>query len=89
MDAATALGEIGEDPDLVVPALVEQLNDEDLWVRTFAAVSLGPFGCHAKAAAPAILRLIEEQKANESWRADLVKALQSVDPETAANKGLK
>jgi HEAT repeat protein len=81
-EAAMALGRIGEEPDLVTPALLEDLKEGDLMSRTWTALALGSFGDRAKSAVPAILNLIEQQKTNDSYRAELYQALQKIDPET-------
>ena len=58
-NAAVALREIAEEPDLVVPALMEDLNDPSLRVRSITAIALCNFGERAKPAVPQIIKLIE------------------------------
>ena len=79
--AAIALGQIGEDGDLVVPALLENLKDGSLIERTMTADALSSFGQRGKAAVPVILDLMEQQKTNEVYRGRLQGALGRIDPD--------
>jgi HEAT repeat protein len=75
LDAAVALQEIGEEPNLVVPALMENLKDPDAKVRMITAIALGSFGERSKTAIPKILKIMEESKADELGKSKLLQAL--------------
>jgi HEAT repeat protein len=83
-NAAVALREIGQEPDQVVPALMENLNDPDLKVRSITAIALSSFGEKAKPAVPIILKLIEENKNDELTAGGLFNALAKIAPAAAA-----
>jgi HEAT repeat protein len=82
--AVIALGDIGQEPDLVVPALLDNLNSGDMMWRTWNVIALASFGERAKPAVPVVLSLIEQQNENESYRAQLQRALEKIDSEKAA-----
>lgn len=82
--AAAALGEIRSNPDLVVPALINCLDDADM--NDQAAEALGKFGAQANAAVPKLLPLLHGDK--EARHAAAL-ALPDIDPEAAAKAGLK
>ena len=71
-------------PHLVVPALIENLNDPDPEVREVWPVSLGSFGARAKPAVPQILKIFDENKGNELSAEGLYNALSAIDPAAAA-----
>jgi HEAT repeat protein len=58
--AASALGEIGENPATVVPALIATLRDQDVSVRREAVRSLGLLGDDAREAVPLLVRFLPE-----------------------------
>ena len=77
--AVVVLGNTGRDVKTAVPALIELLKDEDLWVRRFAASALGKFGPDAKIAVPALEELLGDKSA---WvRQACAEALGRIGPE--------
>ncbi|MHB1426956.1 MAG: HEAT repeat domain-containing protein [Gemmataceae bacterium] len=59
--AAQSLGNICEDSERVVPALIERVNNEKrTQPRIFAIQALGEYGPEAKAAIPALTRALKE-----------------------------
>ncbi len=92
-NAATALGKIG-DPQ-VIPLLIAALKDDDSYVRFSAIEALEPFGHKAKAAAPALIGLINNDQeigvfaaaavgavdAEGSSVSALIKALENENPD--------
>ena len=56
-EAARALGLIGRDPQLVVPALIRALGETNVYVVRAAAVALGAFGADAESGLPALRSL--------------------------------
>jgi len=85
--AATALGHIHSEPDVVVPALIEMLGDSDAQLHAVAARALGEFGNHGKAEVAPLIALLGE--GNQDARKAATNALKSIDPEAAANAGVK
>ena len=80
--AAMALGRVGlESDDVVVPALIDSLNDDKWSVRNYAASSLGKFGSKAKRAIPALKRAIQQEEHIEYSSA--LSTLETLDPEAA------
>ncbi|OAI48646.1 hypothetical protein AYO44_06700 [Planctomycetaceae bacterium SCGC AG-212-F19] len=73
------------DPAKVVPGLSVILRDEHLPNRRWAAHALAAFGPNAKEAVPILLNALQEKDFFE-WAAD---ALKKIDPEAAANAGVK
>lgn len=55
---AGALGEIGSEPEMAVPALINSLRDKDAYVREQAAVALSKLGA---AAVPALIELLSSE----------------------------
>jgi HEAT repeat protein len=82
--AATVLGEIKSDPDVVIPALIGCLGDADLEAE--AADALGDFGPLAKAAVPKLLPLLHGDK---EARHAANHALRKIDPIAAAKAGVR
>ncbi|MDB6064055.1 MAG: lyase domain protein repeat-containing protein [Pedosphaera sp.] len=76
--AATKLGILGSQPDIVVPALIEALGDKDLVTAFRAAGALGQFGERAHDAIPALLKARESQVPLVHKGA--VNALKLIDP---------
>lgn len=62
----------------VVPALIEALQDENVYVRRDAARALGAFGEQAKSAIPALQAAQRDQEA--SVRSAAATALERIDP---------
>jgi HEAT repeat protein len=77
--------------DLVVPALIEALSDPNPSVRGNAASSLGNFGRAAEAAAPSMVTLLRDTNAYVSGTVGdrAAQMLLKIDPEAAANAGVK
>jgi HEAT repeat protein len=86
--AIWALGMIRADPTRVVPLLTSALNDPSIDVRDFAAWALEEFGPQASAATPALLDFLN---ASHEYRtmALVTNALKKIDPQAAANAGVK
>jgi HEAT repeats len=87
VNAAWALVHIQADPGLVVPALIKCLGDPNWTVRMDASESLGQMGSDAQAAVPALLVLLKDT--NPNVRAEAEQALKTIDPEAAAQAGVK
>ena len=85
--AANALGMLGQQPDKVVPALIELLGDKDDWARCMAAVGLDLYGDPSKPAVPALLRSLTNCSAQ--FRSFGTHAVKKIDPQAAAKAGLK
>jgi HEAT repeat protein len=83
--AITALGEIHDEPDVVIPFLISYLDDDDL--NDEAATALGNFGSLAKPAIPKILPLLHA--ADDDAQAAAKAALLKIDPDAAAKVGVK
>jgi HEAT repeat protein len=82
-NSAVALREIGEQPDIVVPVLLQTLShDPDLRTREMAAVALGAFGGAAKAAVTNIIDILKNTT-NEISGEGLFNALYDIDPKAA------
>jgi len=84
--AAGALGNLGKQPSVVVPALVEQLKEEkpakgfdDPQFKIFRA--LGLFQGEAKLAVPALLNLLTNKKEDKSIRLQVIWTLAAIGPE--------
>jgi len=60
-EAVRALGAIGAEPDLAVPALLARVEDSDRSVRSDAIRALGEFGHSAASAVPLLTRLLTNQ----------------------------
>jgi len=86
--AAQALGQVHKQLDVILPALLKNLRDPEASVRWSTADAMGRLGPDAKTAFPALLEL---------WRNDpdrnvgpfAANALKRVDPEAAAQAGVK
>jgi HEAT repeat protein len=84
---AVPLGQIHARPDLTVPALTKSLHDPIDVVRGVAATSLAAFGTDAKSAVPELIKLLADP--SPFAREQAASALQKIDPEAAANAGVK
>ncbi len=71
------------DAALVVPALIEALNDKDGDIRVSAALGLGSFGEQAKEAIPA-LQAAQQGGRDARIRDAAAKALSRIDPSRPA-----
>jgi HEAT repeat protein len=76
-----------QDASVVVPALIECLQDMDPFVRRDAAAALGHFGPDAKAASSALLLALRDK--TPKVRTAAAEALKKVDPESAAQAGVR
>ena len=85
--AAQALGHIHSEPGTVVPALMESLRDPDANVRAFAAAALRDFGTNGKPAVAPLVELLGDT--NQQARGAAAKSLKAIDPEAAAQAGVK
>jgi HEAT repeat protein len=81
--AANALGRFGKEPTTVLPALTAALKDESAEVRRYAIYGLKLYRAEAKAALPAILDTLNNDKSEEvrCIAADLLGKL-GADPKT-------
>lgn len=79
LNAALILGELKEEPSLVVPALANSLLDPRFSVRRAAAIALGGFGQDACSAVPALMNLVHET--NPVIRQLATNAILKIDPE--------
>jgi hypothetical protein len=78
-EAADALGWIGQQPDSVIPALINAFDDKE--VEFTAIMSLGAFGERATNAIPALLALLS--RTTDQYRIHYVAlALSHISPET-------
>jgi HEAT repeat protein len=85
--AAMALGHIHSDPGLVVPALIEMLRDADVQLHALAATALGEFGNQGKPAVAPLIELLSQ--GNQDARKAATNALKAIDPEAAAQAGVR
>ncbi|MDB6110263.1 MAG: repeat protein [Pedosphaera sp.] len=87
--AALALGRIAQDSEQVVPALTLSLesSESDVMMRSACAGALGKFGTNAGSAVPALLAALHD--ASEVVRERATTALKSIDPDAAAQAGVK
>ena len=75
VNAARALGFIGEGAKAAVPTLMPLLKDQDKWVRFRAAGALGSIEEGAKDAVPALILLLQDQDDEGFVRSDAAEAL--------------
>ena len=83
--AVGALGEIHQQPDVIVPLLMKYLDDDNL--NTAAAEALGGFGSVAKPAVPKLVALLKIP--DKDLRHAVTESLKKIDPEAAAKAGIK
>jgi HEAT repeat protein len=76
-DAVIELGELHRDPDLAVPALMQTLRSDDIYIRENSAAALGKFGNQAKPAVNALHKALEDPDANVRQQAAM--ALKRID----------
>ncbi|WP_417388100.1 HEAT repeat domain-containing protein [Gimesia sp.] len=60
--AASALGEIGREPETTVPLLIDVLNSESWQARQSAAHALGQFGAAAQSAVPDLMTALNDAR---------------------------
>lgn len=83
--AMQSLGEIHSSPEVVIPFLIPYLTHGNM--REEAAQTLGQYGASAKIAAPKIIPMLS---ANDQDTRNTARAvLKQIDPEAAANAGVK
>jgi hypothetical protein len=90
--AVEALGKLGADakiavPALVVPLLTNVLHDPSLSIQRMAVEALGKFGPDAKIAVPALVELLNASTG--FLREGSTNALKKIDPQAAARAGVK
>ena len=85
--AVYALSQVHAEARLAVPALTESLKDTDYLVRLFAARGLGDYGTNAQQAVPALVLLLSDP--HRHVRPMATNALKKIDPEAAAEAGVK
>ena len=83
--ALTALGEIHCEPDIIIPLLINYLDDSNL--NDEAAEALGRFGPAAKPALPKLVPLLKIT--DKDLHHAVVEALQKIDPKAAAEAGAR
>jgi len=91
-DAILGLGEIHQDPQRVIPILVEFLSkpqnpQHSAVIRDSAIWSLRQFGAQAKPALPTLLRLLND--ADTHFRSEVTNTLLVIDREAAARAGVR
>jgi len=82
-----ALGKIHAKPSFAVPALISSLRDPIFGNRVCAIIDLGAFGSDAKSAVPELIKLLADP--SPAVRANAISALKKIDPEAAAQAGVK
>lgn len=88
--APTTLAKIHKQPELVIPALIHNLEaykHKPVHVRRIIQ-AIGDFGEQATPAVPALLTFLKEQD-DTTTRSWVTNALMKIDPEAAANAGMK
>jgi HEAT repeat protein len=83
MDAAEALGEVGGDPEIVVPVLLQCVHQGDGDTRTYALLALAHLKERAKSAVPDLTNSLATVT-NIDAHSALLDALMEIDPATAA-----
>jgi HEAT repeat protein len=81
--ATTSLGKLQQEPHLVVPALINTLQDSRPEIRCAAARALGQFGDQARPAQPALVNLLSDT--DEGTRYAVTNALRAIAPEALTN----
>lgn len=80
---SVALARIGHDPAFVVPALLDDLQSDEVRIRFQVIESLGELGPHAKAAVPELRKALEDD--DDGVRAAAKKALLKIGAADGAN----
>jgi hypothetical protein len=86
LELFVALGAVAPEPSVVIPILMEGLNNSDKMARAHAATGLAYFGARSKVAVPTLQRLYRDsqgQLENEYFR----DALLAIDPRAADEVG--
>ena len=86
--AATALVKIQADPDQVIPLLIGCLVDREGRGRPDVVEALGEFGPKARAAVPVLIKLLADRSSKDIAAAVPI-ALKNIDPDAAAQAGVK
>jgi HEAT repeats len=86
-EALFEIGQIHAPPEVFVPLLIKALNDPQPFVRRAAARSLAGYGAEAKSAVPVLIPLLDDPSA--IVRSEAAHALEAIDPEAAAEAGVK
>jgi len=84
--AAESLGKLQQEPRVVVPALVNALQDCRSEVREAAVFALGEFGSQADSAVPALVKLLDDT--DERLRQMVTNALYIIAPGVITNAPL-
>jgi HEAT repeat protein len=82
--SAAALGELGPEAKIAVPALIGALKNEDARVRQAAAEALGKIGPDAHKAVPSLHQALKDTDSAVSAAA--AAALKKIDPQVSANE---
>jgi HEAT repeat protein len=89
LSAFWALGDIRPDPLLAIPVLVAGLDDPFWPARANVARALQNYGPDAKAAVPALIKLVAASHSAGIEGDPFSDALKAIDPEAAAKAGVK
>ncbi len=85
--AMRSLGEIHQQPEIVIPEILSYLNSTTETDRHVAVQALARFGSQAKPAVPAIIKALENPQLRV--REAATNALLKIDPEVAAKAGVQ
>jgi HEAT repeat protein len=80
------LQEKGDEGAVVVPILIESLQDKNTYVRRDAAKALGKFGADAKEAVPPLVARLRDEE--PSVRKAAAQSLKLIDPASAKKSGV-
>ena len=86
--AAGALVQVHADPEVVIPALINCLVDRNGRGRADVVEALAEFGPKSRAAVPALVKLLQDRSSKDIMLA-VPKALKQIDPQAAAEAGVK
>jgi HEAT repeat protein len=87
LHAVKALAKKRREAEVVAPALAVALKDENAFVRRDAAEALGELGAGAKPAFSALEEAARDK--NAEVRKQAANALKRIDPQAAANAGVR
>ena len=85
--ALFAIRRIHGQPEVLLPVLINELKDSDVYVRLNAVEALAAYRLASKPAVPALVALLNDP--NSSVRVQATNALKAIDPESAAKAGIK
>jgi hypothetical protein len=85
--AIWSLSMIREQPEVVIPRLIELLKSPLERTRLYALNALHRYGSKARNAVPGVVKLLDDS--DRQIRNDAKSALKTIDPETAAKMGIK